>query len=984
MGNVVVAIKPSSSGGASGVTRYIAESKRNPEKEGLQDKEPRPLFSANEDRLTYLEANELLAQTSGSLAEKEDLVHIVISLEKEDFEQLGETREEQIEAFKEIIREVAEEIENEVNFVELHWVAGIHLNTGHPHAHIAISREGWDRTTEKGKRIEHLPRTLLPHNTKDEQGEKTFVPGKIAQTVSNGIEKQRELLRARNQERYSKEQDENLTLIPNHDEAIHQTTDKEALTYELSPDIDHSQTNHEELAQGNNQINPAPVVSDTNNNIAPYSNDLHPIETPTEITEQDRSPDYSNELTQPSDAHEAAPLSLDQYQPDTYISLSNLSNEPQETQVRMHEPSSSVEELEKPPNVSEHLWRDRYILGRSMVARGEVDRLESDLKSTREHGDKRRFRVYDATHGRTRQISEFDIRRRADASATSAVRQAEIANPDKRHQARQSRYDSEIERHEKGIGDHQIIVAKTIAKLETQLTVARTQHAELKPHVHQIQQHYKANQTPLPVPLLRPSETTKLQDQAIAARNPARVHTIENIRESLATERGDHSRSDQEISRLDGQLLTVRSEQAARQERAHQFERTRHQTRWEIDGEKYSVTDLDRRISEQENRSRLFGTPLKISTLHLKPSSRRDAATQVKELKEIREVVVEKIEERRQELSAAAKEAGRMTSVLSEIHVKEQARLLARGGERQEKVLTRTEINQLIEHGTTLSDPAMLKQAFILEARFEERQIADDKKPSLTDRTARAIGREVLSEIALRQATERLDSFKEHKQFTPVAIKDLAGREQTGRLFDFRHPRHPLMWLAQRITESKEHRHLRSETTKAVETEHARLKEDVTKAAHCHELAKGLSDSHREHLLTTGQPIPDATFTPKQIVQLEIYATRHQDPTERYRVETLVNRAELAAHTPAKQTHKGPEPQTLPGDHLRHADQQRNDPLHTHQNPGAAKTDAFHLPEREHHSQAHLPQRDQQQASLTTQLNPTDLVKEAPDLDLLH
>ena len=984
MGNVVVAIKPSSSGGASGVTRYIAESKRNPEQEGLQDKEPRPLFSANEDKLTYLEANELLAQTSGSLAEKEDLVHIVISLEKEDFEQLGETREEQTEAFKEIIREAAEEIENEVNFVELHWVAGTHLNTEHPHAHIAIGREGWDRTTEKGKRIEHLPRTLLPHNTKDEQGEKTFVPGKIAQTVSDGIEKQRELLRARNPERYSKEQNKNLAPIPNHDEAIHQTTDKEALTHELSPDIDHSQTNHEELAQGNNQINPAPVVSDTNN-IAPYSNDLHPIETPTEITEQDRSPDYSSELTQPSDAHEEAPLSIDHNQPDTYTSFSNLSNEPQETQVHTHEPSSSVEELEKPPNVSEHLWRDRYILGRSMVARGEVDRLQLDLKSTREYGDKRRFRVYDATHGRTRQISEFDIRRRADASATSAVRQAEIANPDKRHQARQSRYDSEIERHEKGIGDHQIIVAKTVTKLETQLTVARSQHAELKPHVHQIQQHYKANQTPLPIPLLRPSEITKLQDQAIASRNPARVHTIENIRESLATERGDHSRSDQEIARLDGQLLTARSEQAARQERAHQFERTRHQTRWEIDGEKYSLTDLDRRISEQENRSRLFGTRLKISTLHLRPSSRREAATQVEELKEIREVVVEKIEERRQELSAAVKEAGRMTSVLSEIHVKEQARLLARGGERQEKVLTRTEINQLLEHGNTLSDPAMLKQAFILEARFEEHQLAHDKKPSLTDRAARAIGREVLNEIALRQATERLESFKEHKQFTPVAIKDLAGREQTGRLFDFRHPRHPVMWLAQRVTESKEHRHLRRETTKAIDTEQTRLKEDLTKAAHCHELTKGLSDSHRERLLSTGHAIPDATFTPKQIVQLEIYATRHQDPTERYRVETLVNRAELAAHTQAKQTHKGPEPQTWPGDHLRHADQQRNDPLHSHQDPAAAKTDSFHLPERGGHtSQAHLPQRDQQQSALTTQLSPTDPGKEAPDLDLLH
>ena len=56
MGNVVVAIKPTSSTGASGVTRYIAESKRNPEKEGLGENEPRPLFSYTDDKLTYVEA----------------------------------------------------------------------------------------------------------------------------------------------------------------------------------------------------------------------------------------------------------------------------------------------------------------------------------------------------------------------------------------------------------------------------------------------------------------------------------------------------------------------------------------------------------------------------------------------------------------------------------------------------------------------------------------------------------------------------------------------------------------------------------------------------------------------------------------------------------------------------------------------------------------------------------------------------------------
>ena len=65
----------------------------------------------------------------------------------------------------------------------------------------------------------------------------------------------------------------------------------------------------------------------------------------------------------------------------------------------------------------------------------------------------------------------------------------------------------------------------------------------------------------------------------------------------------------------------------------------------------------------------------------------------------------------------------------------------------------------------------MLKQAFLLETRFEER-LAPSKQPTARERTARAAGRELLTEIALRQATERLEHFKEQKQFIPVAIKD--------------------------------------------------------------------------------------------------------------------------------------------------------------------------------------------------------------------
>jgi hypothetical protein len=961
MGNIIVAIKPAStSGGASGITRYIAESKRNAEKEGLEEKEPRPLFSTTEDRLTYLEANEILAMPTGALAEKEDVIHIVISPEKGQFEQLGETLKERLEAFREVIREAAKEIEEEVEFVELHWIAGIHLNTEIPHAHLAISRDGWDRNTERAKHLEHLPRTLLPHNVQSEEKEKTFIPGKIAAAISNGIEKQGQLVLQRSIEKELDPKEEILTQTIDHEAQDHEHIPEATEQQTLIPESDRPEPFSQDSPQIDLQIR---EPGDAEILLSP--NGHEPIEEP----EYDLTPDESYDLTPPPEPPDQSHFLVDRNQPEPAVFHSD---DHLETIAAFHELPDPAEELIKPPNALDRVWRDRYILGRSMVARGEIERLESDLKSTKEHGDKRRFRVFDATHGHTRPISAFDIQRRAEAAAGAATRQAQTVDPDQRHQIRQTRYDMEIERHEKGIHDHRIIVAKTIQKIEKNLDTAYQQHSELRPEVQRIRLNYDHIKQPLPVPLLRPSEINKLQDQAIAARNPSRVHTLETIREHLATGRGDHTRSDQDIARLDGQLLVTRSEHAARNERAQQFERTRHQTGWEIEGHKYSLVEVDRRISEQENRSRLFGIPLKITTLHLRPSSRREARLQVEHLKDVREQIVTLIEERRQELNAATKDAGRMTAILSEIHIKEQDRQLARNGERQEKILTRSELNQLIDHANTLADPAMLKQAFLLETRFEER-LAPSKQPTSRERAARAAGREVLTDIALRRATERLEGFQERKPFIPVAVKDRQGQEQTARLFDFRHQRHPLVWLAVRLTESKDQRHLRRETNKAINTEHGRLKDDLVKATECHQLTKEHSASHREELSISQQPLPEAAFTPKQIVQLEIYATRHQDPLERLRVETIIHHAEMASQAHSKQAIK-PELQ-MPGEHLRHADQQ----IPNHQNPASSRDTS--LPERDRLSSSHLPHDQLQPTNPQTNTNPAEPTKET-DLDI--
>lgn len=940
MGRTIVAIKPSSSSrGASGVTRYIAESKRDPEKEHLKDKEPRPLFSAEKDGLSFQQADEILAQGKGWLPEKEDVIHLVISLEPESFEQLGYTHEERIQAFKDIIRDTASEIEKEVDVYELGFVAGIHLNTDNPHAHLAIGRQGIDRSTYEPKHIDHLPRTLLPHNEKSPEGGKEFKEGLIAESVNRGIDLTREALRQRGLE-------------------IHQEDSQSRTRSEPQTEI--AERNLTAISEPDHTIET--TASDVQRSAPSTTEDLTNALEPAEISAQHQ---LAKPTGLPTELINPTSPDIDHSTPDT--SFGPLQEEPE----TVFQPNA----LDSEPRGRDSLDRiqkDRETLGSSMLARAEVERLESELQSINDHGDKRRFRVFDATHGRTRQISEFDIRRRADARAACSVRERAITDPHQRHLARQIHYENDLHHHDKAIHDHQIIVSKTIKKMGRDLEKASAEHAGLKAQVRAIQTYYKAIGRQMPVPLLSRDELAKLQDQAIASQNSPRVKTLENIRQSLALEHDKPTRTDKEIARLEGQLLMSRAEQAARHERAHQFERNKHQTRWEIDGEKYSLAELDRTIAEKQNRSRFFGFPLRIKTIHLIPSERRAAATAAERLKEVREVVLAKIDERKQALASSLDHSVRMTQTLTQIYGREQESQRARGGERLDKILTRSEISHLIEHASTLSDRAMLQQAYLLEAQYHDRQ-SPDKQPSLTEQSARAAGREVVSEIMVREASKKVEAFNEHKDFVPVIVTDIDGHLVTGRLADIHEPRHPIKWLLHRIAETKEERHLRQQLTKAVDAEASQLREELSNARQCRELTKGIADSYRQHFHSIGETMPEPTFTTRQIVQLEIYAVRHPDQQQRQRIASLINHAELSHHVFTQQAFNSAQ-QTK-------SDLRRNDPgnYQLRDDNQSRSSSVGHQP-----TMPAQPQNPRLEAAANSQPAQTSPAQDNHDLDLLH
>lgn len=181
-------------GGASRTTRYIAEREKDPTREGPG---PRPLFSEDRDGLTYRKADRILDPVEGQ-PQKDDLIHLSVSFQEEDFEKLGKDEKERQAGLRQVIREGMKGMAEEMNVEGLTWVAGIHRNSENPHAHIVLRNQAVERGAIREKPIGKLRTTLLPHK-QIVDGKETIVPGRIGDRFLAALDRQQDRFLGQNQ-----------------------------------------------------------------------------------------------------------------------------------------------------------------------------------------------------------------------------------------------------------------------------------------------------------------------------------------------------------------------------------------------------------------------------------------------------------------------------------------------------------------------------------------------------------------------------------------------------------------------------------------------------------------------------------------------------------------------------------------------------------------------------------------------------------------
>lgn len=153
---------------------YISTSKISAE-----EKTDRRLFNSVESGLTKRKATNYLG--GGDAPEEGELREIIFSLNKEDFERFGESIEEQKMVMEEVVREGLGNLWQELGVKDVRYVAGIHLNTNNPHAHIAFMRDAFDIKTGAKRDLPQIPKNWFWRNN----GENS----KIAQLFENAVAK---------------------------------------------------------------------------------------------------------------------------------------------------------------------------------------------------------------------------------------------------------------------------------------------------------------------------------------------------------------------------------------------------------------------------------------------------------------------------------------------------------------------------------------------------------------------------------------------------------------------------------------------------------------------------------------------------------------------------------------------------------------------------------------------------------------------------
>jgi hypothetical protein len=556
-----------------------------------------------------------------------------------------------------------------------------------------------------------------------------------------------------------------------------------------------------------------------------------------------------------------------------------------------NETKSATETGEKP-----NLGVERDVLARAILAKFYLEKSQENLDSLETNGHLRRFKITDAVTGKKRQMSLFDLERRAEKSAASELKKLNVSDAAKKDEITKKLVAGELDKNGDSIKRIRTILHNLIVKENQNLASRESDYKKVKPAAEQIRQNCRRENRKLPIPNLTAAEVEMLQDRSIEKRDVRLANYFENVRRNLARERGTPTRGDEEIRRLKALRIVSQLKVQSQEKRLKDSFARKRFASVEIDGEKWSLGKADaliekRRVEEQKLAGKIGKVLSKIGLVEENQTSAK--------LEEIKIKVEEKLTEKNEQAATQLHREKNILKTLEEFYKNDTHA----GKESLEPKFTASELAEIESFAFELKNARVYGENWRHQKEFIENAGAiktGESAKDLKQKTVagRAVAREIMCETETARAKEELSLFQKNKIFQKFEVTDAktgAARFVSLKEVEFDARGSILDQTLEFFTETSEKRRTRRALEKLVKEKESELKENLKSAREMLKVAGAETvDYKQKSIFGSVKYSVVPVFTPKELITLEIRIKQTENKSEAKNLQKILEIADYA------------------------------------------------------------------------------------------
>lgn len=544
---------------------------------------------------------------------------------------------------------------------------------------------------------------------------------------------------------------------------------------------------------------------------------------------------------------------------------------------------------------------ERNILARAILAKFYLEKTRENLESIENHGDKRRFKIYDEITAKKRKISLFDLERRAEKTAHRRIKNLKLTDPIRKDDLRKSLVQEEMQKNADGIKRIKTILRELVARENQTLRKRETDYNQIKPLATKIRRDYKRDNKKLPIPNLSFEDLDMLQSESLDKKQVRISNYFERVRKELARERDVPTRSNEEIARLKAKQKILELKVLDLEKQLKDSGERKRSFTIEYQGRKWSLAKVDSFIEKQQQDDQKIVGKISKALGKIGLVERKD---NLANLEEIKTAITEKLNEKNEQLTSDLKSERSILKTFDKFFKNDT-------NSEKEKLEEKFSATELAEVESLAFD---LKKADVYQNNWQQQKQFIESAKNNSQNTAesiaeikqktiagRAIAREIMCEIELSRAKEEFTIFKKHKNFQKFEIKN----EKTDEMkfvslkeveFDSRGSL--LDQTIEYFIESSEKRRTRNEIEKTIKEKNTELKEKLKSARLLSKIASAETLDFKSKTFFGNVNYSHAPiFTPKELMTIELRIRQTESKSEAKKLQKILDSAN---HSEAK------------------------------------------------------------------------------------